>query len=368
MIKILFFMSIHRIGITSQLYYHAKSVKENPDIELLGVGGEGEQYQGIRNQVTEEGIKLTIIKGLDRHSDFKGLVDSLHELIIEFEPDVIHVRTNWQLALATTVKKLYSGKFRIMSTIHGYRHNHPRKAVIAKFLIGLSLRMFADKVITPSSFLKDEFSLVGNKRVVLPIGVDDEFFTIGNTRVSFSEEKRIMFAGEFRQGKNQDLLIRALHRYIKDTGDENVHMMLPGKGPKQKECQTLAVQLGIGEKVGFPGFLARKEMLACYLNSQFVIVPSNSETFGHCITEPFVLGRVLITRPVGVAMDIIQNEKTGFFFDDENELVTVLKKVLLDNKLCSQISENALSKRDYLRWSNVGSEYVKLLEEMVGSR
>jgi glycosyltransferase involved in cell wall biosynthesis len=359
-------MSIHRIGLTSQLYYQAKNMLENHEIKLLGISGEGEQYPGLKKQAVKRGINLVEINGIDHHRNFIPLVRSLHTLVEKFQPNIVHVRTNWQLALAIALKYCHRSKFMILSTIHGYRHNHPQKAVIAKYLIGLSLRMFADKVITPSSFLKNQFSILGDKRIVIPIGVDDEFFDITDIHFSVTGKKRIVFAGEFRKGKNQDMLIRALYRYIKDTGDEDVCMILPGEGPYRHQCEQLAVQLGVNNKVYLPGFLDRKSMLECYLNSQFVIVPSNSETFGHCVTEPFVLGLIVITRPVGVALDIIKNGKTGFIFNDEEELISILKLVIRNEALCTEISKAALLNRDYLRWSNVGRCYSKLLRDMMG--
>ena len=366
--KVIFFMSIYQIGLTSQLYYQAKNMLENHKIKLLGISGEGEQYVGLKKKTVERGINLVEINGLDHRRNFIQLVRSLHSVVEKFQPNIVHVSTNWQLALAVVLKYFYRSHFMILSTIHGYRNYNPQKAIIAKYLIGLSLRMFADKVITPSSFLKNEFSILGDKRVIIPIGVDDEFFDITDIHLSVTGKKNIVFAGAFRKGKNQDMLIRALCRYIKDTGDEDVCMTLPGEGPYRHQCEQLAVQLGINNKVYFPGFLDRKSMLECYLNSQFVIIPSNSETFGHCITEPFVLGRIVITRPVGVALDIIKNGKTGFIFNDEEELISILKKVIRNEALCTEISKSTLLNRDYLRWSNVGHSYSKLLRDMMGGQ
>ncbi|PQP34299.1 hypothetical protein C6A37_08505, partial [Desulfobacteraceae bacterium SEEP-SAG9] len=254
-------------------------------------------------------------------------------------------------------------KYSIIYSIHGYRHNHKIRSTIAKFLIGLNLYLFADLVITPSSFLKSEFSFLKEKNKLLFIGEDDDFF-IEYSPPSFTDSKRIIFPGQFRTGKNQDMLIRVISKYIDKTGDDNLALYLPGEGKNLKACKALSKQLGLENKVFFPGFINRSQMLQYYLMCQFAIVPSNVETFGHCITEPYLLGRVVITRPVGVARDIIIPGETGYLFNTEEELLENLLEVLFNNDRCNLISKNAFDRRDAFRWENICDRYLELINEL----
>ena len=312
------------------------------------------------NKLKLGNVDNVVIQGMDEHRDFFRLLKSFCENVERFNPDYVTVHTNWQLAIAVVAKHWRRYDYSLLYILHGYRHNYRVRSIVAKCVIGAALLFFADDVIMPSSFLKKQFSFLGKKNKIIFIGEDEAFFQ-DYPLPTFSGTKRFVFAAEFRTGKNQDLLIRALKRYIDASGDRDIELHLPGKGNRLADCKQLCRQLDIEDKVIFPGFLDRAAMLELYLKSQFALVSSNVETFGHCIVEPFLLGRVVITRHVGVADDIIIAGETGFFFDGEDDLVELLLKISLDQALCTNVSENAYKKRDLFRWETVCQQHFTLI-------
>lgn len=127
----------------------------------------------------------------------------------------------------------------------------------------------------------------------------------------------MIFPAQFRHGKNQDVIIRAFAKHIKQTNDGDSRLILPGAGDLLNEMKRLADSLGISNRVEFPGLLSKEDIRQLYLKSNIGIVSSNSETFGQSIVEPFVLGRCVISRPVGIANDIIQNGVNGYIYNHE---------------------------------------------------
>ena len=208
--------------------------------------------------------------------------------------------------------------------------------------------------------MKKQFRILNRKIEILFLGVDKIFF-IDYVPASFSTRKRLVFPGEFRDGKNQDVLIRVVRKYIDETGDEDVELCLPGMGKNLKTSKALSKKLKLDQKVLFPGVLNRKDMLKCYLQSQFVVVPTNIETFGLCIAEAFVLGRVVISRRVGVAEDIITHRETGFLYNTERELLDIFLEILTDADTCLHVSQNAYKARDMFRWENICSKYFEII-------
>ena len=358
--RIIFFTSSYKIGLTGQLTEQALSFARNYRNQFLFVSGEKEQFPGLFNRLDENNVNYARIYGLDDHSGFPRLLKEFNHCVDQFRPEFVTVQTNWQLAIIAVVKYLYRKKFAIVYVINGYRHNYRFRSVIAKYLIGLALHLFANYVITPSFFLKRQFSFLREKNVIIFIGEDAAFFG-EYSAPSFTGTKRFVFPGEFRAGKGQDLLIRVIKRYIDASGNDDVELYLPGKGKNLETCKVLSKKLGLEKKVVFPGFLNREQMRELYLKCQFALVPSNIETFGHCIVEPFILGRVVISRHVGVADDIIIPGKTGFFFDNEEDLLKVLLAVVSDEVLCAAVARNAFDQRDQFRWENVCKQHFDLI-------
>lgn len=359
--KIIFFTSSHKIGLTSQLTEQAIFLTKQVGKNFLFISGEKEQFPGLHEKLHYNNVNHVTISGLDEHREFFRLVKEFDKYVSEFEPSVIHCRTNWQLLISVVSKILCKKHYSIIYTVHGYRHNYRYRSELARYVIGLGLLAFANKVITPSTFLKNNFSFLNNKADILFIGVGDEFF-VNYKPPLFDGTERIVFPGEFRHGKNQDVLIRALKKYVDKTGNHNIELYLPGEGVKLTKCRTLARRLGLEKIVSFPGVLNRDQMIELYLRCQFAIVPSNIETFGHCITEPFALGRVVISRHVGVADDIIIHGENGFLYDTEEELVELLIKILSDKEKCGMVARKAFDGRNVFRWSNLTEKYLALID------
>jgi glycosyltransferase involved in cell wall biosynthesis len=361
--KILFLTSSHKIGLTSQLTQQALCFNSLSKAHFLFVSGEKEQYPGLFDKLRLNKVNHEIIDGIDDHKNFSRLASAFRQCASRFKPSIVVVHTNWQLAIAVASKYRGGLQFRIIYIMHGFRHNYRFRSIIAKIIIGLALYAFADAVIMPSTWLMKQFGIIKRKTRLIFLGEDDAYF-INDTLPDFSGTKRFIFAAEFRTGKNQDMLIRAIKKYTELTDDNDVKLYLPGKGYIIDKCKQLAKELGLESKIVFPGFIDRESMLDLYLSCQYSFVSSNVETFGHCIAEPFILGRVVISRPVGVADDIIIHERTGFLFRDEQDLINLLCKIMPDATLCAQVSRNAYMQRDLFRWNGVCNQHHAVFLEL----
>lgn len=358
--KIIFFTSSHKIGLTGQLTEQAIAFSQGNQGDFTFFSGEKEQFPGLFNRLKAAKVNSYIIKGLDDHLEFGRLVKEFSSYLLSLSPAYVTVHTNWQLAIVVASRIFTKKKFKILYIMHGYRHNYPIRSIAARLLIGTALLLFVDDVITPSSFLKRKFSILGDKSKIIFIGEDEALFSHAPPP-DFGQTKRLIFPAEFRSGKNQDVLIHAIKGYIDHTGDEDIELYLPGKGELVEPCKRLAHSLGLERIVRFPGFIDRQEMLQLYLKCQFALVSSNVETFGHCIIEPFVLGRVVFTRHVGVADDVIRHGETGFFFENKKDLVDTLVRVLPDKELCGRVVVNALQLRHLFQWGSVCQQHFDLV-------
>lgn len=358
--KLLFFASDYKIGISSLLTDQIIALKKT-GIDVFAIAGEKEQENGLYKKIKSNDVNISIINGLDEHSNFIALSKQIKNIIITNNITIVHVQNNWQLALISFVKYvLLCFNIKIIYTLHAFRHNHKLRSIVAQFCIGLALFLFADNVICMCNYLKKKFLFLSYKIILLPLGISDEYFTSFFVEPSIENGLQMVFPAQFRHGKNQDMIIRAFAKFIKKTEDTDSHLILPGSGPLLNDMKDLVKLLGISDRVSFPGQCTKLEIKDYYLKSNLAIVSSNSETFGQSIVEPFVLGRCVISRPVGIAPDII-NSGNGFIFNNEDDLYKILIECSKSIKHLIDIGyKNYISNKNF-SWQSISNKYISLI-------
>jgi glycosyltransferase involved in cell wall biosynthesis len=346
------------MGLTNQETQLAYAYKSLPVIDALVVTGENEQYTGCFSLLKQNEISNQIITGFDEHKAFKRLVKEFMTVVSDFKPDVVTVNTNWQILIAGVAKFVAHEKFKLVYTIHGFRHNSPFKSIIARYLIGLLLLVFADKVNAPTMYVASKFYFLRKKLVIIPLGEDNIFFD-KSIPPDFSSPLNFVFPGVFRQGKNQKMLIEAFAQYLQQSNNLQGKLYLPGEGELRSAAMNLARSLGISDRVVFPGQLNRQEMLDMYSRCQVAIISTNSETFGHCIAEPLVMQRIVVSRHVGLASDFLVNGVNGFLFDGKDQLVQCLLHIdAMSQDELYNMSESARLTGENFRWNFIAKRYL----------
>ncbi len=360
--NLLFFTSDYKIGLSSLLTDQLIAINKLDKISVIGIFGEQEQEKGLRAKLANDKVSFKVIEGLDQHSNFFGLVNKISKIISEEDIPIVHVQNNWQLAIISYIKYLKWKRlnFKIIYTLHGFRHNHPVKMQLARVFIGSSLFFLTNRIIYMSDYVMNNFRLLSFKMEKIYLGIDDTFFLKMENKVDL-EVLRLIFPAEFRKGKNQDLIIKAFGKFIKETRDNKSQLILPGTGVLMVEYKNLARELGIGEQVIFPGFLSKSEVRELYESCNIGVISSNSETFGQSIVEPYVLGKCILTRNVGVAADIVMEGENGYFFENENDLFEILLYLNSNKKKIKLISDNNFSNRNKFAWRTVSKKYSNLL-------
>lgn len=355
--KVLFFASDFKIGLSALLTDELIAFYRS-GIDIYAVAGECEQEAGLSEKVRAEKVPISRIQGLDAHVDFARLTKILGDIILKKDIHVVHVQNNWQLALISFVKYklLLKHKIRIIYTLHGFRHNSVWKSYLAQIIIGSALLLFVDKVICMSSYLKRKFRLLSYKIELLPLGVPPSFF-MPEMPLLPQYGLQMIFPAQFRPGKNQDTIIQAFAKHIKNTQDKVSKLILPGSGELLSEMKQLAAQLNISTRVEFPGQLSKEAIRQLYLETNIGIVSSNSETFGQSIVEPFVLGRCVVSTPVGIALDIIKKGENGYIYNHQEDLVQIMDYLYLHQDIISRIGFNNYQQRGLFSWSEISKSY-----------
>ncbi len=314
----------------------------------------------LESKYVDNKIALIRVQGLDDHANFRKRAKEIEKIIKVKNIDLVHVHNNWQLAIVSYIKFVKRNKIKIVYSIHGYRHNHSFKSFFARRIIGLSLFFFADVVFAASSQLKNAIPFISKKVHLYYLGVEQEIINIDVQRI-FINHLRISVIGEFRYGKNQKLIIDSLNVYAEKSKDFNFTLNLAGTGDLFDEIKEYAQTINISKNINFLGQLNRENIIDLYKNTEIVIVATNIETFGLCIAEPFVAGIPVISRNTGVAQDIIINEKSGFIFERDDELIPLLLKYLRDDRKLTEIASNLTELKDIFNWDKINMNYRRIV-------
>lgn len=360
--KVLFFIAERGAGTGSMFVQQAIALNKLKKINFLFLSGGTEKEIGLFDDLEKANARNVRISGLEYHQDFMKLVKSFLGLVQEFSPEIVHVQTNWQLAIAIVGKFLAKKNFKIFYTVHGFRNNHVVKSFLFRTIIIFFLWLFVDKLIVCSSYVKGKFSLLSKKIKIIFLGVDDVYFEneMGGTS-HVDKGVSIYYPAAFRKGKKQELLIEVVARLSAKYND--IMLYLPGDGENLKRCEILAESLNVSDRVNFPGFLYKHELLGLLQKCNVAVIPSVSETFGHCIAEPFVSGKCVVSRSVGVATDIIDNGTNGYMFVNDDELIGIIEMLLTDREQISKTGSKAFENRNIFKWDEIASQYEKFVVE-----
>ncbi len=285
-------------------------------------------------------IVLTLNKELDigLHKKLENLqhtevirMDSPDDLEkLEFLPDVdvIHCHGFKQAAKMLKIKKTRKEKFRIVITMHSFRHG----SWYRPFYTNLASLLYINKLdaihflshTSKEEFLEHNiFYRRSNRSFVVPLGCNkDEFLKdrpVENLEFykELSESKKnIIYLAKFSSRKQHIWLLKVLKNILVR---ENATLWLFGGGTKKKKVLRYINKNNLSKYVKLPGRIDRQFIPAILKQMDLAVCASKSETFGHVIAEPLFAGIPVVTFNVGIASYLIRDFTNGFVVDGKWE-------------------------------------------------
>ena len=187
-----------------------------------------------------------------------------------------------------------------------------------------------DLTVTPSNFIADHlrrnYGLSDEKIRVIPRAIDRERFDISKLDRDFMVAKRnewriegkfvVMGVGRISQLKGYDMLIRAVHTINGKGGNMPFKLVIVGEAEALRRdveigLRTLVRELDMDDEVVFAG---NQRKIAECLSLADVVVSSNTrkpEAFGRSMAEALAMGRPVIAKAFGGALDIVEDGVNG---------------------------------------------------------
>jgi glycosyltransferase involved in cell wall biosynthesis len=114
----------------------------------------------------------------------------------------------------------------------------------------------------------------------------------------------ILNVGRLTAQKNQDVLIRALACL------PQAHLVLAGAGPKDEAFHTLAVTLGVDDRLHRLGALQADDIADLYAAADLFVFPSTWETFGLAAVEAAMVGMPMVVADLAVLHEVLRADGT----------------------------------------------------------
>jgi glycosyltransferase involved in cell wall biosynthesis len=162
----------------------------------------------------------------------------------------------------------------------------------------------ADVVIPGNREVATRFQLrllaAGRCVVESGIGIED----IPSTADSQRKNNVILYVGRFHYVKCPHIVIQAFYELIKSVPDAILIMI--GSGPEEKSLRDKVKALGLEDRVKFPGWKNRAEVLEYMKSSSMFLFPS-TEGAGMVVLEAMACGLPVVCLDFGGPADMVEN-------------------------------------------------------------
>ena len=183
----------------------------------------------------------------------------------------------------------------------------------------------ADLLLARSHSIRQSMIAAGcspNKIRIQRTGIPSSDF--GYRARSFPDGGRFQFLQACRliEKKGVEVTLKAYAKFFQRW--PNSRLVVAGDGPLRKPLEQLAVQLGVGDRVEFAGFLTQEQLLELYYQSHVFIHPSETTSAGdnegipNSLLEAMATGLCGITTRHGGIPEAIENLQNGILVKERD--------------------------------------------------
>jgi glycosyltransferase involved in cell wall biosynthesis len=188
-----------------------------------------------------------------------------------------------------------------------------------------------DEVVTISTAVRDRlrawYGLPDGKARVLPYGIDTDFFRydaagrerLRATTLGLSDGAFLFGAvGRLAPEKGHDRLLPVFARVAADPAYAHVRLVLAGEGSEAAALRQQAAELGIADRVLFPGWIPDADRVAFLSALDGFVMPSRLEGQGLALLQAMACERPCVANSCGGPADILTDAAAGWLTAPED--------------------------------------------------
>lgn len=277
------------------------------------------------------------IKPMNIHADFDPvIICKLVSFFRRLKPDILVCNFEKDVRLGGVAARI--AKVKVTFVRKGL------SLLYEKFLYRMAYKYWADRVITPSHFIKkqfEKFNWLSQDRIhVVHNGVEipDTAQFDKDKILSLSNEisRPVLFAaGSLFWQKGFEFLIEAV-KLLNDKG-LYPHVVIAGAGDKEP-YRLLAAKLGVEKYIHFAGH--RNDVTELMYGADCFVLSSVDEGLPNVVLEAMAVGTAVVAADAGGTAEIISDGSNGYVVPirDANALAQKIAILLRDNDLRNKIA------------------------------
>lgn len=176
----------------------------------------------------------------------------------------------------------------------------------------------------------------------------------------------ILGIGRHVPQKGFDVLIRAFAKSGLDSHD----LILAGEGPEREALERLAGELGMSDRIHFPGRANRPLAIALFKGCSFFVLPSRQEPMGIVNVEAMAAGKAVIASRTGGVPEIVLQDQTGLLVTpgDEAALAGAIHALGTDTALRERLGRAGLERAELFTWDAIARSYRAIYDRVLRDR
>ena len=267
------------------------------------------------------------------------LAPSLLKISLKHSPDLIHIHDYRSFESGIVARIANIREIPIILTAHGSVSMFQYLAQNAMEKIPYHLYDFLTRNFIPNnaeaivatceheSRQMQKYGIDKRKISVIPHGVDPSpNLSLLKQTTKKNPRPTVLFVGRISLARNLPLLLNAL-TLVKDEipdvllvicGNYTSESSFIRKRNIQRNITTLIHENDLKNNIEFRGWMSRDNLWKEYLQADIFAWPSMHDNYGHALVEASICGLPIVSTSVGVAAEVIGNNKGGFLVDKYN--------------------------------------------------
>ena len=303
-------------------------------------GGAGEEIP-----FAERTVCVPFEKKITAAANFRAAA-AIRRLLREERYDLVVVHTSLAAFFVRLACKGLRERPRLVNMVHGYLFDDETSAPKRRLLLQAE-KLTApetDLLLTMNAYdeaLARRGKLAPRIERIPGVGLDAERLhgdgaalreTLGLAPDAFA----LLYAAEFSARKSQAVLIRALSHL-----PQRAVLILAGSGAEQAKCRALAEELGLSERVIFPG---QVNNIGAWLDlADAVVSSSRSEGLPFNVMEAMALAKPIVASRVKGHTDLLTDGESGLLvpYGDAAACAAAIRRLMDDPALAARLGASA---------------------------